>query len=125
GSGCAADFPPRFFQGIIPGAPRVTTRLAFASSRVLRSARIQLSGRRVARLGEDVRGAEDVGRLHAAEVVNQESHQARPSRLVAGANAGAVIAVKVFIEQQAVAPVRIRLELRGASEHGPAPAAVA
>ena len=36
-----------------------------------------------------------------------------------GANAGAVVAVEMLIEQQAVAPMGVLLELADAPEHGP------
>ena len=40
-----------------------------------------------------------------------------PSGLVARAEAGAVVAVKILIKQDEVAPVRILLELSGAAVH--------
>ena len=39
----------------------------------------------------------------------------RPAGLVAGSEAGPVIAVEILIEQQAIAPVRVLLELPGAA----------
>ena len=42
-----------------------------------------------------------------------------PAGLVARAEAGAVVAVEVFVEQDVVAPVRIVLELLGAAVHRP------
>jgi hypothetical protein len=41
--------------------------------------------------------------------------------LVAGAESGAIVAVEVFVELQAIAPVRILLEFRGAAENRSAP----
>lgn len=44
------------------------------------------------------------------EVVNQIQHQTTPSRLVAGTNAGPIVAMEVFIKQQIVLPVGIALK---------------
>ncbi len=43
------------------------------------------------------------------EQVEQARDQARPPRLVAGAEPGAVITVEVFMEEDQIAPVRIVL----------------
>src|SRR5262245_7828918 len=43
-----------------------------------------------------------------------------PAGLVAGSESGAVITVKVFVEQNVVAPVGVGLELLGAAKHRPA-----
>src|SRR5438309_7110946 len=48
----------------------------------------------------------------------------RPARLVAGADAGALVAVKILVEEEKVAPVRIDLERPGGTVHG-APAVAA
>ena len=45
--------------------------------------------------------------------------------LMAGADAGAVVAVEVFVEQQIVAPMGIALEFLGAAKHRPPAALVA
>ena len=45
----------------------------------------------------------------------------RSTRLMAGAYAGAVVTMKVFIEQQIVPPVGIALKLFGAAENRPPP----
>ncbi len=59
--------------------------------------------------------------VDAPEQVQQRSDQAGPSGLVAGAEAGAVVAVEVLVEQDQVAPVRIVLELgRAAVDRPPA-----
>src|SRR5207247_10367693 len=50
---------------------------------------------------------------------------ARPSGLVAGAEPCTVVAVKVLIEEDAVAPVRIALELLGSSIDRAPPIAIA
>src|SRR5207244_7186579 len=42
----------------------------------------------------------------------------RPAGLVARAEAGPVVAVEVFVEQQAIAPVRVVLELLGPTVDG-------
>src|SRR5215831_982565 len=61
----------------------------------------------------DVRGVEE------AEELDQRGDETRPARLMAGAQAGAVVAEEVLVEQDQVAPVGIGLELSGASVHGP------
>src|SRR5947208_2087314 len=55
-----------------------------------------------------------------AALLEELSNKAGPARLVAGADAGAVVAVEVLIEEDQVAPGRIALELRRAAAHGPA-----
>jgi hypothetical protein len=50
---------------------------------------------------------------------DQRRHQPGPSGLMAGADACAVVAMEIFIEQQAVAPVGVALELLGSAEHRP------
>ena len=45
----------------------------------------------------------------------------RSTRLMAGADAGAVVTMKVFIEQQIVPRVGIALKLFGAAENRPPP----
>jgi len=44
---------------------------------------------------------------------------------VTGADAGAVVAVEIFVEQQIVPPIRIALEFFGTAEHRPTPGFVA
>src|SRR6516165_1410133 len=48
-----------------------------------------------------------------------------PPRLMAGADAGTVVAMEVFIEQQIVPPVRIPLKLVATTENRPPPVSVA
>jgi hypothetical protein len=49
--------------------------------------------------------------------LNNSRHQAGPSSLVAGADACAIIAIKVFVEEDMVAPVGVGLEfLRAAKD---------
>ena len=47
-----------------------------------------------------------------------------PAGLVAGADARAVVAVKIFIEEQVILPLRIGLESFRTAEHRPAAAAI-
>src|SRR5947209_15001560 len=54
--------------------------------------------------------AEDPGWLLAA-LLEELGDEAGPARLVARADAGAVVAVEVLVEQNHVAPVRVALEL--------------
>ncbi len=63
-----------------------------------------------------------VGRLDAAEEIQQAGDDPRPTGLVAGAEAGPVVPVEVLVEEDQVTPVRILLELRGASVDRAAPA---
>src|SRR5262249_42167920 len=56
--------------------------------------------------------------VYEAEELDQPGHEARPARLVTGAEAGALVTVEVFIEQEQIAPVRIGLEFSGAPVHG-------
>src|SRR2546425_12166677 len=48
-----------------------------------------------------------------AALLEQLGDQRGPARLVAGADAGTVVAVKVFVEEDQVLPVRVALELFG------------
>jgi len=45
-------------------------------------------------------------------LLNEFGEQARPTRLVVCAQSSPVIAVKIFVEEQQVAPVRVILERR-------------
>src|SRR4029077_16675487 len=51
--------------------------------------------------------------------VNKIGHQSAPARLVAGAQAHSGVAVVVLVEEQALVPVRIFLELFVVAEAGP------
>src|SRR6516165_12729726 len=64
-----------------------------------------------------------LGRARCEEV-HQAGDDARPAGLMAGAEAGAVVAVEVLVEQHTVAPVRVVLELPGPAVHGPPPVLV-
>ena len=60
-----------------------------------------------------------------ADLLQELGDERRPPGLVAGAHAGAVVAVEVFVEGQQVAPVRIALELVRAAEYGASPVGIA
>ena len=55
--------------------------------------------------------------IYGPEDLCQRGDQSGPPRLVAGAEAGAVVAVEVLMERNVVTPVRILLELFRAAEH--------
>ena len=55
--------------------------------------------------------SEKVDALFSA-LLNEFGEEARPARLVVCAQSGPVIAVKILVEQQQVAPVRVILERR-------------
>src|SRR5689334_12590411 len=60
--------------------------------------------------------------LHSTSALfNQLRNQPRPTRLVTRPNAGAVVAMKVFVEIDVVAPLRLGLEFLEAAEHWPPP----
>src|SRR5215470_2938916 len=61
---------------------------------------------------------QDMRGVYEAEELDQPGHEARPARLVTGAEAGALVTVEVFIEQEQIAPVRIGLEFSGAPVYG-------
>ena len=69
------------------------------------------SPRRRLREGRYLAGLEQLLRIEQAEELDQLGHQPGPAGLVAGAEAGAVVAVEVLVEQEVVAPVRVVLEL--------------
>ena len=54
--------------------------------------------------------------LSLSILLNQFRNERRPAGLVAGADAGAVVAVKVFVKRNEVAPVRILLKFLRAAE---------
>src|SRR5215470_4740005 len=63
--------------------------------------------------------------IEMPEDFDQRRHQPGPAGLVTGADAGAVVAMEIFVEQQVIPPVGIALELLGAAEHRPPPVLVA
>jgi hypothetical protein len=52
-----------------------------------------------------------------SRLLNQLRHESSPACLVAGANSGAVISVKVLIKQEMVPPLGIPLKERFSAEH--------
>src|SRR5215469_4363539 len=63
--------------------------------------------------------------IQASKNFDQRRHQPGPSGLVTGADAGAIVAVEIFVEQKIVPPVRVALELLSDAEHWPPAALVA
>lgn len=55
--------------------------------------------------------------LQRLPLVDERGHQRSPAGLVRGADAGAVVTVKVFVEEQVVAPVWVVLKRFRAAEH--------
>ena len=55
-----------------------------------------------------------------AALLEEFGDQAGPTRLMAGANAGAVVAVEVLVKQRIILPMRIGLEFLLSAEHGTA-----
>src|SRR5437763_14582769 len=58
-------------------------------------------------------------------LINQRGDEARPAGLVRSAEAHACVAVEVFVEEKAVAPVRVGLKFFVPAVHGPSAFAVA
>jgi hypothetical protein len=56
--------------------------------------------------------------------LNDPRNAACPSGLVAGADAGAVVAVEVLVEEDVVSPMWVGLEICRAAKHRPASRAV-
>src|SRR6516162_3247311 len=55
--------------------------------------------------------------VDVSEVFEQTGNDSRPPGLMAGADAGPVVAVKVFVEQQMVTPIGIALKFFGAAKN--------
>ena len=64
-------------------------------------------------------------RIELPKNLDQQGDDTGPTRLVAGPDAGAIVAMKVFVEQKIIPPMGIVLEFSGAAKHGPAAARVA
>ena len=64
-------------------------------------------------------------RIELAKDLDKQGDNTRPTRLVAGPDACAVVAMKIFVEQQIVAPKRIALEFLGAPKDRPSAGLVA
>src|SRR6266516_5902456 len=60
-----------------------------------------------------------------AALLKQLRHHAGPSRLMAGADAAAIVAMKVLVEENQILPVRIMLELVRSPMNGAQPVPVA
>ena len=58
--------------------------------------------------------------IELAENVDQAGDDPGPTRLMAGADPGTVIAVEVLVKQDVIPPVRVRLELFRAAINWPA-----
>jgi hypothetical protein len=50
--------------------------------------------------------------------LDEARYESGPTGLMTGADSGAVVAVKVFVEEQQIPPVRVLLELFGAAMDG-------
>ena len=57
--------------------------------------------------------------LLPAVLLNEFCDQAGPTRLMAGANTGTVVAVKVFVERNKVAPVSVAMKLFDGAKNRP------
>src|SRR5262245_55239308 len=82
------------------------------------------SGSSLATLGGEALVLEHVAehaRLAAAGADDQVGDDARPAGLVRRAEAGAVVAVEVLVEEEVVLPGRVRLHALDRAEAGPAP----
>ena len=60
-----------------------------------------------------------------ATLLQEFGHQRGPTRLVTGADAGAVIAVEIFVEQDQITPMRIVLKRLRTTVDRPAAVGVA
>jgi hypothetical protein len=65
------------------------------------------------------------GGVELAEYVDETGDNAGPACLMAGADAGAVIAMEVLLEQQIVPPGRVALEVLGSAKDRPAAVCIA
>jgi hypothetical protein len=57
-----------------------------------------------------------------AKIFDQGADDPRPSGLMARTDAGAVVAVEIFVKQQVIAPIGIALEFFHAAKHRPSAA---
>ena len=83
------------------------------------------SSRRWILKGGNLPGIEQCLRIELSEQLDQLRHHSCPSGLVARAEPRPVVAVKILIEEDQIAPLGIGLELLGSSVHRPATAVVA
>ena len=63
--------------------------------------------------------------IKPAKVFDQTADNPGPSGLMAGPDAGAVVAMEVLVKQQVVVPIRITLKFFGTTVHRPTAAFVA
>ena len=63
--------------------------------------------------------------VEEAEELDACGHESRPAGLMAGPQSGAVVTVKILVEEQVITPMGIRLERFGSPVHGPATACIA
>ena len=68
---------------------------------------------------------QDLPRAETSREFDKGGHETGPARLMAGADAGAGVPVKVLVEEHVVPPVRVGLELLCVPEYGSAPVLVA
>jgi hypothetical protein len=64
-------------------------------------------------------GCEIGSSIEVSEDLDQRCHESSPPSLVTGADAGPVVAVKIFVEEQVITPVRVALEFLRAAKHWP------
>src|SRR5215475_12078680 len=76
--------------------------------------------RLLSREGAHLTHLEKLGCVEAPEELNQFGDQTSPSGLMARSQAGSVITVEVFVEQEVVSPVRIGLKFLRAAINRPA-----
>ena len=74
----------------------------------------------VRRLRSSLRPLHGIIRADRCKQMQRSRNDSGPASLMAGADPGAIIAVKVFVEKNEVSPVRIALKKFGAASHGPA-----
>ena len=56
-------------------------------------------------------------RVHVPKQLNEPRYDTGPTGLMAGAETRTIVAMKVFVEQNIVLPVRIALKFAGTAEH--------
>ncbi len=61
----------------------------------------------------------------AGLLLNKLGDQSGPAGLMAGANAGPVVPMEIFVEEDMIAPVGVALEAVRGTEDGPPPAVIA
>lgn len=90
------------------GTPGKFIEMTFGDGRLPVASRLTL---RCTKAVDCVAWSSVAGQLHSLSALfNKLGNEPRPSRLVAGSNPGPVVAMKVFVEINAVAPVWIALK---------------